>query len=269
MKPVEGAARSKGAIEVEADGPIATVTINRPETRNALDRQTSQALVERLADLGADPTVRVVILRGAGGTFCSGDDLGEVGAATKAEFRQNIEHFQELTRKLRAMPQPVIASLAGHAQGGGLELALACDLRIAASDAQFACPEAFWGLTITNGSSSLLVRAIGESRAREMVLLGQVIDARTAERYGLVSRIVPPGSLDAATREWAERLALASAGAVSLNKRLINEPEEQLEAALRAEVETVMEAFDRPDAREGLSAFRERRRPVFPAEEAK
>lgn len=267
MKPVEEEARPRGAIEVDANGPIATITMNRPETRNALDRLTSRALVDRLAALAADQEVRVVVLRGADGTFCSGDDLDEVGHATRAEFRESIEHFQELTRQLRAMPQPVIASIEGHAQGGGLELALACDLRLAASDAYFACPEAFWGLTITNGSSSLLVRAVGESRAREMVLLGQVIDAQTAERYGLVSRIVAPASLDAATMEWAQRLAAASASAVSLNKRLINEPEEQLEASLRLEVESVMEAFDGPDAREGLSAFRERRRPVFPAEE--
>jgi 2-(1,2-epoxy-1,2-dihydrophenyl)acetyl-CoA isomerase len=256
------------SVHVDLDGPVATISLDRPETRNALDRVTIGALVQALQALSADAAVRVVVLTGRDGTFCSGDDLREAGTMTREEFRAHIELFQEVTRCLHGMPQPVIASIAGHARGGGLEVALACDLRIAADDASFACPEARWGLTITNGASRLLTRTIGETRARELVLLGDVVDAVTAERYGLVTRVVPAAELDAATRACAARLLEASSRALCLNKRLIAGPAETLEAALRAEVEVVMRAFDGPHAQEGMRAFRERRQPSFEVEQA-
>jgi len=250
-------------VVVTQEGASADVALNRPQTKNALDGVTITLLADVLAALASDSAVRVVVLRGADDTFCSGDDLREAGTADRSAFLSQIEGLQEVTRRLRAMPQPVIASIAGHALGGGLELALACDLRIAAADAQLGCPEASWGLTITNGASRLLAEAVGETRARELVLLGYRIDAVTAERYGLVSKVVPAETLRAATQQWADRLLQASPMALCLNKRLLAGAEERLERALRNEVDSVMCAYDSVDGQEGLRAFRERREPTF------
>jgi enoyl-CoA hydratase/carnithine racemase len=250
-------------VRIAHDGPIAIVELDREETRNALDSATLAALVALLRSAGENPGTRVVILRGANGTFCSGDDLHEASRMSRAEFLSHIKNFQELTRTLHKLEQPVIASIAGHARGGGLEMALACDIRIAGSDATFAFPEARLGLTITNGASRLLARQVGETRALHLVMLGEVLDAATAERYGLVSRVVPAARLAEETAVIAETLVRTSANALRITKRLVHEPDDVLEAALAAETSAVMEAFDHADAREGLLSFQQRRAPRF------
>jgi enoyl-CoA hydratase/carnithine racemase len=247
---------------LRSDGPVTTLTLNRPTVRNALDHKTLIAIVDALRALADDSAVRVIVVTGAESTFCSGDDMTEAASMDATRFRAHIECFQEVTRCLRRAPQPVIASIAGHAQGGGLELALGCDLRIAGDDAWFACPEPRWGLTITNAASVLLAACMGETRARELTLLGEGVDAHAAARYGLVTEVVPAAELEARTAARAARLLEASPSALRLTKVLLCD-EERIERALAAEVDAVMEAFASDDAREGLRAFAERRAPSY------
>lgn len=250
---------------VGVENGVATLILNRPQARNALNRTLRRELLAVLTRLRDDPSVRVVILTGTGEkAFCAGGDLSEVEQFTPLEARDYIELSRAVTHTLQTMPQPVIAAVRGYALGGGFELALACDLVVAAEDAQFGQPQVKIGLIPGGGATQRLPRALGSQRARQYVFTGETMSAREAERLGLVNQVVPPGELRKAAREWAERLLRMSPTALALAKACLRQAEEvPLSAGLRYEAEMYALCFSSPDFREGIRAFREKRKPQF------
>jgi enoyl-CoA hydratase/carnithine racemase len=246
-------------VRVDRQGPVAIVTINRPEVRNALSPAALAELRTALDFVGSNPAVACAILAGEGGTFTTGDDLTETAAMDEAGFAAMIEGFQSITTALRRMPMPVIAAIEGYAVGGGLEIAAACDLRICADDTVFFCPETHLGLLLSNGSSSLLPRLIGSGRTRELMLTGRRFDAAWAERAGLVNRVAPNGAVMAEALAMAGEVAANQPAAVRATKRLLNRAEEEeVEAALAAETEAALDAFGDPAVVAALRAELER-----------
>jgi enoyl-CoA hydratase/carnithine racemase len=250
-----GSVPAVAAIEQEQAGPVRTIVLNRPEVLNAFDEAMLGALRTALGDAVADPEVRAIVLTGGARAFCTGEDLRAARRLDERGFRTQITTLQQLATELRDAPTPVIAAVAGPAYGGGLELAVNCDVRVAARSARFACPETKWGLTITNGASLLLRRLVGEGWARELALLGTVVDAEEAHRIGLVTRVVPDDELRAEAGRLGARLAELDAGAVAASKRLLNADPAPWADVLEAEQEAVERGFAAPAVRERLDAF--------------
>ncbi|WP_017595994.1 enoyl-CoA hydratase/isomerase family protein [Nocardiopsis potens] len=234
------------SVECEVEGGVGVIRLNRPECLNAVDG----ALVEELGeafDRVARAHAGAVVLAGRGRAFCAGHDLKEP-AADPAELPARLERTQDLTRRIRACPAPVIAAVHGHAVGIGVELALCCDLVIAAEDARFRFPEAGLGLSITNAASRLLPLLVGPLKAKELVLLGEPVDAAEAHRIGLVNTVVPAGALMDAALERAARLAGQPRAATALAKEALTAGTEQgVEAALELEVRHALRT-ERPAA---------------------
>ncbi|MET4575527.1 enoyl-CoA hydratase/isomerase family protein [Ottowia thiooxydans] len=205
---------------------IASITINRPERRNALGDTTTQQIVAVCEDAAADAAVRVVSITGSGDeAFCSGGDLRDTfqrGASnTEQQWSDRIRQGPNvLAQLLQNMPKPVVASINGVAVGGGATIALACDLRIASDTARFCFPFVRIGITPEFGCSYLLQRTVGLGRANELLLLGDFVDAATAERYGLLNRVVPHAELFKTTQEVLARLASLPAAALGRIKTL-------------------------------------------------
>ena len=252
-------------------GHVVTLTMNEPERRNPLTGNTAVpeflAAIDRIHN---DRSVRAVILTGAGSAFSSGGDVrnmqrqaaGEVsGMQIRHEYRTGI---QRLPLALFNLEVPVIAAVNGAAVGAGLDLACMCDIRIASEKAKFAESFVKLGIIPGDGGAWLLTRLIGMSRAAEMVFTGDAIDARQAEQWGLVSRVVPPDQLLPAAREMAARMAANPGHAVRLAKRLLRE-------AMHTRLDTMLEmaaafqalAHQTDDHREAVAAFLEKRPPVF------
>ncbi len=243
------------AIEQEQAGAVRTLVLNRPEVLNAFDEAMLDALRAALRDAVADPEVRGIVLTGGARAFSTGEDLRVARQLDGPAFAAQIATLQRLATELRDAPTPVIAAVAGPAYGGGLELAVNCDVRIAAASARFACPETRWGLTITNGASLLLRRLVGEGWAREIALLGTVVDAEDALRIGLVTRVVPDAELRAAAGALAGQLAALDPAAVAATKQLLNADPAPWADVLDAEREAVVRGFAAPAVRERLDAF--------------
>jgi len=213
-------------LQLERSGPIATLWLDRADKRNALDGQMMQELGAALDDVGADRKIRVVVIRGRGLAFSSGIDhslLMEVMTATQQSPFLHLHHqLQEAFHRMSRLHQPVIAALHGACVGMALELALAADIRIATEDCVLGLPEIAFGLVPDVGGTTRLVRAVGEPRARELVLTGRMVRARTAERYGLVHDVVADTTaLDARVLARAELLAAHSPTALGLGKVLV------------------------------------------------
>ena len=189
------------SVRVEQDGPVTTVTIDRPEVRNAVDRATAEALVEAFRVFDGDASQSVAVLTGAGGTFCAGADLKAMDNRVEADGDGPMG-----PTRLR-LSKPVIAAVEGYAVAGGLELALWCDLRVAAEDATFGVFCRRWGVPLVDGGTVRLPRLIGTSRAMDLVLTGRPVTTGEAERIGLVNRVVPPGQAGDAAQELARELA--------------------------------------------------------------
>jgi enoyl-CoA hydratase len=187
-------------VVVESQGPVTTVTIDRPEARNAVDRATADALAVAFRAFEADPTQSVAVLTGAGGTFCAGADLKAMDNRVEAEGDGPMG-----PTRLR-LTKPVVAAVEGYAVAGGLELALWCDLRVAAEDSTFGVFCRRWGVPLVDGGTVRLPRLIGASRAMDLVLTGRPVGAVEAERIGLVHRVVPQGRALAAALELATEL---------------------------------------------------------------
>ncbi|KPK88244.1 MAG: hypothetical protein AMJ94_15615 [Deltaproteobacteria bacterium SM23_61] len=250
------------------EGGKATITLNRPRSLNALNREIIDELFTALREATADPEVKVLILTGAGRAFCFGADV--------SEFRHQMEpgdsapaylllmKIQEIIRLLIASPKPVIAALNGFATGLGLDLALACDLRIAAERAKLA--EAFisMGLVPDGGGTFFLPRLVGLAKAAEMIFTGEPMSATEAERIGLLNRVVPIEELPKAVNILADKLIKSPSLALSLAKRALwKNLEGSLESALEEEARNQKVCLASEDHREAVRAFLEKRDPRF------
>jgi enoyl-CoA hydratase/carnithine racemase len=255
---------SEPAVLYSVADQVARVTMNRPGALNAMSVALVTELRQAMERAQSDPNVAVVILGGAGGNFCAGDDLKEAEHITAETFQAVIMDLQRLTRLLLLGAKPTIAAVDGYALGGGFELALACDFRVASTRARFGCVEASVGMVITGGTTVLLPHLVGAGLAREIILMADIFDVKTAEGYGLLHRVAAPEQLDAAAQALAEKLLRRAPLAVRESKRLLNLPlEPALERAFQNEVEAIMRCFGTADAREASLAFREKRPPVF------
>jgi 2-(1,2-epoxy-1,2-dihydrophenyl)acetyl-CoA isomerase len=252
-------------LRVDVDGPVATITLDRPEALNALTVPVKVALREALERLAVDRAVRAVILTGAGRAFCAGQDLAERESPDAAPLDVELrERYNPIILALRAMGQPVIAAVNGVAAGAGASIAFACDLRIAAEDARFVLAFGRIGLVPDSGATWFLPRLIGQARAAELALVGDPILADEALRIGLVSRVVPNDELLTEARALADRIAAGAPMAVALTKGALERAATiDLETALEGEAKLQGIAGASADHAEGLAAFREKRAPRF------
>ena len=248
---------------------VATVTLNRPEALNAISTDLARALAERVEPLATDPAVRAVVLTGAGErAFCAGADLKERASFTDHDWFVQREVFRRAFAAVRRCPLPTVAAVFGFALGGGCELALACDLVVAATDAVLGLPEVRLGLVPAGGGTQLLVRRVGRAAAKDLVLTGRRVEAPEAHRLGLVDRLAPGGgraaALDAAMA-LAREIAANAPTAVRLAKWALDLGADLAqEAAMEVEDQAWRRAVLSSDRREGIAAWNERRPPAWP-----
>ena len=252
-------------LRVEVDGPVATLTLDRPDALNALTVPVKVALREALQSLAADRAVRSVILTGAGRAFCAGQDLAEREGPAAAPLEVEVrERYNPIIRALRSMGQPVIAAVNGVAAGAGASLAFACDLRIAAEEARFVLAFGRIGLVPDSGATWFLPRLVGPAKAAELALVGDPVDASEALRMGLVAKVVPGDQLMTEARALAGRLAEGAPLALALTKEALQRSMTiDLDEALEGEAKLQGIAGASADHAEGLAAFREKRPPHF------
>ena len=253
---------------VERDTAVATVTINRPDRRNALDKATKVALRDALAEVAADEAVRAVVLTGCGSAFCVGQDLGEHAAALAADagtaFDTVGEHYNPIVTALATMPKPVVAAVNGTCVGAGLGFALACDLRVLAAGASLGTAFSAIGLTCDSGLSLTLSRAVGESRAKELVLLARPFSTEDAVGWGIGGDVVPADEVLATAQRIAARLASGPTAAYAASKRAITDASTMtLPEALRAEGAAQHALGLSADHQGAVSAFLAKEKPIF------
>jgi enoyl-CoA hydratase/carnithine racemase len=248
-------------LTLTTDDGVTALTIDRADKRNALSLDVMNELIAALGQLGADRTIRVVILRGMGPVFSAGHDLREMLARSIREYREIFDTCVTLMESIQRIPQPVIAEVAGIATAAGCQLVAACDLAVASSAAAFATPGVKIGLFCSTPMVAL-TRAIGRKRAMEMLLTGEFIDAATAADWGLVNRVVEPAELERTTLSLARRIAGASSLVVGIGKAAFYaqiDLDQNKAYAYAKEVMSMNALAD--DAQEGMSAFVERREP--------
>jgi 2-(1,2-epoxy-1,2-dihydrophenyl)acetyl-CoA isomerase len=254
------------------EGGIATLTMNRPEARNAFSREMMDALSEALPRLANDPAVRLVVLTGTGAAFCAGGDVkgfakNAGGAPVTMTFDHKVTDLRarmEVVRWLHEMPKPTLAVIPGPAAGAGFSLAVACDLRIAAEEAKFTTAFSKIGLSGDFGGSYFLNLLVGAAKAREMYFSGQVIRGDEAARIGLVNRAVPAACANWAAHAWALELASLPTLAVGYMKRNLNAGlRGSLAATLDSEAIHMVRTFETEDHKAAAVAFVEKRPPVF------
>jgi 2-(1,2-epoxy-1,2-dihydrophenyl)acetyl-CoA isomerase len=251
---------------VERGGAIATITLNRPDARNAIDLTMRQELVSAFDEVEADEAARVLVLTGAGGHFCAGGDVKSMRArrSTAVEGRARVELLNRMVVRLVNFPRPTVAMVDGYAVGAGTNLALCCDLVVASDRARFGELFNKIGLVPDGGGTWLLSRLVGLARAKELIFTGEVFDAAEAARIGLVNRVVPAGELERATRDLAARIAAGPPGVLRLAKHMVNRAAtSDLASALDLEASSQGLAVASDDHQEGLAAFFEKRPPKF------
>jgi enoyl-CoA hydratase/carnithine racemase len=256
---------SDATLRLVVNDRVARLTLDRPERRNALSLAAMRDLLATLRRIGDDERVGVVVIAGAGPAFSAGHDLSEMVGRPDDFYAELFATCVELMTAMHEIPQPVIARVHGMATAAGCQLVAACDLAIAAADARFATPGVNIGLFCSTPMVPV-VRAVGRKRALEMLLTGDAIDAATAADWGLVNRVVPAAELDAAVDELAARICRSSAKIVALGKRAFYAQDGLTEAGAYGVTEPIMAANAAlPEAREGITAFLEKRPPVWPA----
>jgi enoyl-CoA hydratase/carnithine racemase len=249
-------------VEVTRKDGVLTITLNRPEKKNALARSMFDELLAIFDEADADPQVRVVVITGAGGDFCSGADLDVTVAAPHP--LETMERVNRSAAALHRIRVPVIAKVDGVAVGAGLNLALGCDLVIASDRARFSEIFAKRGLSVDYGGSWLLSRRIGLHRAKELCLLADIIDAQQAADIGLVNRVVPVSELDKTVDDLAARLAAGPPVALALTKRLLDDAGSMgFEQALDREAQAQTVNLMGPEVAEAFRAFVDKRDPDF------
>ncbi len=251
-------------ITIEKRGAVAILTINRPDKLNALNKQVHSEAVQALNELENDDDVRVLVITGSGEkSFVAGADIGEFKDETPISQRSKFTQ-STLFNSIDSFPKPVIAMVNGFCLGGGNELALACDLRVCSQNAKFSQPEINLGLIPGGGGTQRLTRLIGEGRSMEIMLTGDMIDAETAHKFGLVNHVYPAGELEAGTMELANKIAEKAPIAVRLAKEAVKfASRSNLDEGLRCEVDLFALCFSTEDKQEGVSAFLEKRKPIF------
>lgn len=251
-------------ITVEKRDAVAVLTVNRPDKLNALNKQVHAECVAALDELKRDDAVRVLVITGAGEkSFVAGADISEFQGQTPVTQR-NLFHEKTLFNSIDAFPKPVIAMINGFCLGGGNELALACDLRICSENARFSQPEINLGIMPGGGGTQRLTHLIGEGRAMEIMLTGDMIDAKTAFDFGLVNHVYAADELEAKTMELANKIAEKAPIALQLVKEAVKfASRSNLDEGLRREVDLFAICFSTEDKEEGVSAFLEKRKPVF------
>ena len=250
------------------DSGLLTITMNRPDRRNALNPEMTRGLVEAARRASEDHEVRAVLLRGAGGTFCVGGDvksMAEGRAPLPFEAKlTNLRRGMEVSRILHEMPKPVVAQLDGAAAGAGLSIALACDLRVAGASVKITTAFAKVGLSGDYGGTYFLTHLIGSARARELYLTSPVLSAQEAYALGMVTRVVPDAEVETSARELAMSLAQGPSVTLGYIKRNINNAEHlSLEACFDAEAIHHTRSGETADHKEAAKAFVEKRKPVF------
>ena len=251
----------------KSDG-VAKLSLNRPDTLNSLNTQLITELYEALEASAKDPEVRCIVITGMGRGFCSGadaSDLGDKSVETGAEdFGIRMERYNRVIRCLRDIGKPVIASVNGAAVAAGMNLALACDMRIASEQARFGEVFVRVGLSPDNGGGYLLWRLVGLGKATELMFTGKIIDAREALKIGLVNEVVPHDELEKATMELATQMAKGPTRAIGLAKKILNKGmETDLATLLDFEAFAQYQTASSQDSKEGVKAFMERREPDF------
>lgn len=250
-------------LHVTREAGIVTVTIDRPEKKNALDTPTFAALHAVLREVATSAEDRVLVITGAGGDFCSGADLSSVVDPDEHPLAR-MRRIHDVALTLHRMTVPTIAKVSGVAVGAGWNLALACDLVVASEDARFSQIFAKRGLSLDFGGSWLLPRLVGLHRAKELALFGDMVAAEQALRMGLVNRVVPGDALDDTVDDWARRLATGPPVALSQSKQLLNDGlTATMAQALEAESQAQVTNFATTDTAEAFVAFAQKRDPEF------
>lgn len=254
-----------GRVLVERDGPAGIITVNRPEALNALNAETLRELKEAIAELSRDDAVRGIILTGAGEkAFVAGADISEMQGMTPLEAARFSELGQSVCRALELSPKPVIAAINGYALGGGCEIALACDVRLASSNAKIGQPEVGLGIPPGFGGTQRLARLLGRAVASELIFTGKSLDAERALAIGLVNGVFPLENLLDEAKSCVGEIAKNAPVAVALSKEAIMASQEGvLDEGLRREAELFALSFSTEDQKEGMKAFLEKRKAAF------
>jgi 2-(1,2-epoxy-1,2-dihydrophenyl)acetyl-CoA isomerase len=253
---------------IDRTDAVATLTLNRPESMNSLSVELKQALIEALAEVSADPTVRAVVLTGAGRGFCVGQDLREhvelLERNDPAPLNTVTEHYNPIVTALAGLPKPVIAAVNGMAAGAGAGLTFACDFRIAAKNAGFLLAFANVGLSLDSGASWTLPRLVGAARATALALLAEPVTAEAALEMGLVNAVVEPDHLAPAAHELAARLAAGPTAAyAAIKESIAYAASSTLAESLAKEAELQARVGGTEDHRNATAAFVAKQKPVF------
>jgi enoyl-CoA hydratase len=250
-------------IRVDVDGRLARLTIDRPDVRNAIDRTTADEIRAAIDAMRSDPNVGALVITGGGDkVFVSGADIKDLKSRT---YKSGLEGCNNaLFQAIEEFDRPVIAAINGHALGGGLELALACDIRVAVDSARFGFPEVGLGIMPGAGGTQRLPRIVGMGKARELILTGELIDAAEAHRIGLVNRVVARGEFDGVVQALADKLLSRGPVALKLAKMALNmAAKTPMDAGFQFEILAQSVLFETEDKNEGLNAFLEKRPPKF------
>ncbi|UCH08803.1 MAG: enoyl-CoA hydratase/isomerase family protein [Deltaproteobacteria bacterium] len=246
----------------EKEAGIATIKLNRPQVLNAMNRQLWIDFQEALEDVKGDPEIKVLIITGEGRAFSTGADLKDSKDRTPEQYRDYLVELQETSRKIIRFEKPTIAAINGYALGSGYELALACDIRIAAEEAKIGSPEARVTSSVTGGAMRLVQDLIGPGKAKELLFTAEYIDGKEAERIGLVNRAVPLEKLVETTREMAAKIAENSSFSIKMIKQGLNmaRGEVSLEALMDYEIEACLACVFTKERQDSLQRFEERER---------
>jgi len=255
-------------LKIGQEGTVAVITIVRPEVLNALNQKTIEELSRAFQQLNQDKTVRAIILTGAGDkAFCAGADIAELNGLSLESGRARALTGQNLTKEIEQLDKPVIAAINGFSLGGGNELAMACDIRIASEKAKFGQPEVNLGLIPGYGGTQRLARLVGKGKAMELIFTGDIIDAQSALRIGLAEHVVLHEKLMETAQEMALKIASKGPIAIKMAKRAIQEGlQTNLSEGLMLEADLFAEICTTQDKSEGTAAFLEKRKPNFTGE---
>jgi enoyl-CoA hydratase len=253
---------------VERKDPFVTVTLNRPEKLNAVNMALLGEIGRAMDEINEMAEVRAVILKGAGRAFSSGTDLQGLGGGAidraRPGYRYHLGRHQDALLRIERLEKPVIAQIHGYALGAAMELALACDFRVAADDARFALPEVLYGIVPDLGGCQRLVRAVGLPKAKELAMTGATVDGREAERIGLVNKAVKAEALEAEVQRFAQQFLTIPPLAVGLAKRIVDKSQDMdIASSLDANAAVQSMLLRTEDFREAITAKLEKRKPAF------